>query len=388
MLKRNIHRTFLKIMLATLIAGNTVAVGQTSIFFSSYLVKDDNIYKVQDEYQEWINTSTLYLGQTFPIGLFKVQGFYSADVSLFGNNNDQNNFSQQFGAVASWNKDSYAFDAKVYAHFRRNDAQYIYYNTNVYNFSTRFRYTPALTKSYTFGLIASQDQYREFEDINNFTYRFYGKYQQFFQSKMSISGEMGIGVKNYTNQSIINYFGTTGFGPRGGLRFSEEPVKSTLFSISGNIAKSITAKTGVNLGLGGQWFIGDPIQAYSESDGIYYFTENDLYDDPYSYQGPYVSLNLTRQFAIGFKGRIGAKFQQKYYSGTPALDENGDLTGETREDTRHQYSLMVSKNFNTGWSFPRSITLDFNFMIRNNPSNDPYYDFNDTLGLIGFSISK
>ena len=388
MLHQHVHTTRTGFLLATLLICSG-AFAQTDMFFSSYLVKDDNIYKVQSEYQEWINTSTLYFGQTFPIGAFKVQGFYSADVSLFGNNSEQNNFSQQFGAVARWNKEQYALDIRADGHFRRNDAQYIYYNTNAFNFSTRLRYTPALTKSYTFGINASQYQYREFGDIDNFTYRLYGKYQQYFQSRMSISGEVGIGVKNYLNQTVINYFGNTGFGgPRRGLRISEEPVKSALFSVSGNVAKSISAKTGMNMSFGGQWFIGDPIQAYSETYGIYYFTENDLYDDPYSFQGPFVSLNLTRQFGVGFKGKVSAKFQKKYYSGTPALDENGDLLGYTREDSRQEYSLLLSKSFNTGWRFPKTINLNFNFMFRNNPSNDPYYDFNDTLGLIGFSISK
>jgi hypothetical protein len=89
---------------------------------------------------------------------------------------------------------------------------------------------------------------------------------------------------------------------------------------------------------------------------------------------------------VGFQGKIGLIFQKKDYSGTPALDENGGLIGETRKDTRRTYSFSLSKKFNTGWKFPATINLNGNFMIRDNPSNDPYFDFTDHVGLIGFSF--
>lgn len=141
---------------------------------------------------------------------------------------------------------------------------------------------------------------------------------------------------------------------------------------------------GISLGIGGQWFIGDPIMSYSE--GIYYYTENDLFGDPYSYQSQYVTLQLTKQFAIDFQGKIGFKLQKKDYAGTPALDENDDLTGNTCKDTRSEYFLFLTKKFKTGWRFPGSIGVFFNYMYRNNPSNDPYYDFEDHIGLVGFSV--
>ena len=136
--------------------------------------------------------------------------------------------------------------------------------------------------------------------------------------------------------------------------------------------------------MGGHWFIGDPILAYSE--GIYYYTENDLYDDPYSYQGPYVSLQVTRQFTFGFKAKIGVKLQAKEYAGTPALNDLAELSGEMRHDRRDEYFLFVSKRFRTNWRFPDSIDIFINLMYRNNPSNDPYYDFEDHIGLMGFSV--
>jgi hypothetical protein len=82
------------------------------------------------------------------------------------------------------------------------------------------------------------------------------------------------------------------------------------------------------------------------------------------------------------------KYQQKYYRGTPALSAMGELTGDTRQDTRKEFFFLMSKQFETGWRFPESVELFFNFLYRNNPSNDPYYDFDDNIGLLGFTIKK
>ena len=143
---------------------------------------------------------------------------------------------------------------------------------------------------------------------------------------------------------------------------------------------------GISLELGGRWFLGDPIASYT--DGIYYYTENDFFDDPYAYQNYFVSLQITRQFDIGFQGKTGFRYQHKDYAGTPALDAAGDLTGQSRLDMRTEYFIYLGKKFRTGWSLPKEITVFINLMYRDNPSNDPYYDYQDQVGLLGFSVGS
>jgi hypothetical protein len=351
-------------------------------------MKDENNYQIQNRYDEWINTSSLFLGHSLTSSSFQLQAFYNADVSMFGTNSAQNNYANQFGLYSKYIGDKYSFDFRASSRIRRNHSQYIYYNVNNYNLTFNFRHTPKISQIFSLGFMAAKENYTEFEDLNNFTYRFWGRYQQFFQSKISLSGEAGVGVKKYVNQTIFNYYGLSGPGRFRDFsqRFTEEPVEAVMFSIRGNIAKSISEKTGINAGFGGQWFIGDPIEAYSN--GIYYYTENDLYDDPYSYQDKYISLYLTRQFTLGFKGKIGLEYHDKDYRGTPALDVLGEPMGVTREDTRKRYSILLSKKFFPNWGLINNFELFFNFAIRDNPSNDPYYNFTDHMGLLGFSIGK
>ena len=260
---------------------------------------------------------------------------------------------------------------------------FAYYNVTRYNLNGSYTINPDFNYLYTVGITLGKDAYKEFSELDNLSYRFYAKYQRSFQSKFSVIGEIGLGVKDYMNQSIIEYYGQS-IDTSAALRYREEPVKAVMFSTIVALGKSIATYTGVRLEIGGQWFIGNPIMSYT--DGIYYYTENDLYDDPYSYQGPYVFLQLTQQLDLDFQAKIGVKIQGKSYRGTPALDASGEMMDSNRDDTRSEYSFQISKKNLLNWPASFGIDLFFSYMYRNNSSNDPYCSFKDHIGLLGFSV--
>jgi len=382
-MKKIVSYSVLFVVLILLSADITPA--QTGISFSWYIIRDDNAFKSRSEYEEMINTASLFISRAYSAEKYSLQAFYGADISTFNKYDDQQNHAQQFGLLGRIISGNFNTDIGFYSQLRRNDAKYIYYNTNTYNFYIKTLYEPDWDQIYTFGLNYSKNEFNEFENLDNTTYRFYGKYQRFFQSRLSISGESGLGVRNYINQKTYNFYGYTGVFMRV-PRYTEEPVNAIQLSADANIGKSITDRTGINIGLGGTQYIGDPIESYSN--GIYYYTENDLYDDPFSYENKYVSAYLTRQFAVGFQGKIGTAIHDKDYAGTPALSKTGELTGENRRDTRNEYSLLLSKKFTPEWRIPVSVDVVFRFLIRRNNSNDPYYDFTDHLGIFGVTVSK
>ena len=353
---------------------------QTSVNYTSYLIKDDNAFKNKEAYDEWINNSQLLLGHRYKNDTYQIQGYYSIKLLQYANNSDLSNYAHKVGFSGVFDtifeNRNYSLDVRASARFNKYQERYIYYNVNGYTVNASILYNPSLDRNYSFGVALTKNQYEEFSELNNNAFRIFGKYQRFFQSRTSITGEIGLGSKKYENQSIIEYYGY--------YRYTEEPVMTSLISLSGGIGQSITSSFGINLGFGIRRYLLDPIASLSE--GIYYYTENDLYDDPYSYQDRYLSLQLTKQFGIGFQGKIGSRFQYKDYAGTPALDENAELIGETREDTRREYFLMVSKKFKTKWHFPKYIDVFVNYMYRSNPSNDPYFNFEDNVALMGFSV--
>jgi hypothetical protein len=358
---------------------------QSDFSFTYYIISDDNSFKNRNLYDEWINTFSLYTGYTFSGNPFLLRLYYTGDYSTFTNYKERENNAHIFGiAGIPFKSEDITINLGASAKIRRNKSNYTYYDINSYSFYANFLYEPQLTKIYTLGFNLQKNKFLEFSQIDNIEYRLWGRYQQFFQNKLSLMGDIGIGVKNYVNQKKMSFFGYVPglIMPR--ARYVEEPINVLLFSSSINIGKSLTPKTGVNLNVGGQLFISDPIESFL--DGVYYYTENDLYDDPYSYQNLYSNMNITRVFGIGFQGKIGVEYQKKNYKGTPALTNEGNASGNYRKDTRIDYSLLLTKTFLTDWKFPNTFDLFFRFLIRDNASNDPYYDYFDHLGMVGITI--
>lgn len=360
--------------------------GQTNFAATWFLFKDDNAFKSRVPYDEWINTFSLYAGQTFSRESAMFRVYYNGDFSKYSNYTDRQNNSHQLGIALNYSlKSTTSAMMGAYGMLRRNESQYIYYNVNRYMFYGNLRYEPDISKVFTAGILYGKNDFREFREINNIEYKIFARYQQFFRNRMSFSGEIGMGVKNYVNQSRQVFFGQAPFRP---LRqqYVEEEVSATMLSLGLNIARSLTNKTGLSINFGGQRYAGDPIETYS--DQVYYYTENDLYDDPYGYENNYVSLALTRQFGVGFQGKLGVEYQDKDYRGTEALTMDGNLQGTHRQDERRDYFLIITKTFQTGWRFPTAVDAFFRFNIRNNSSNDPYYHYQDHLGILGITISK
>ncbi len=369
--------------IATLLLLIGLAGAQTSLNMTTYLIRDDNAFKTRYAYAEWINTSNLYIEQRLNANAFQFQGYYSPDLMLFSKRNTLNNYSHQFGGAASWTKNSTSVRLNVNSKLRHYQDELDYYNVNGTSFSGQMEYRQKLSTIYSLNMSARKDRYAAFSDLDNLTFRYSGRLQHFLQTRTSLAFETGFGIKDYVNQSQVQYYGM-GFGPSGNLRYREDPVRTSMYFASLTLGQSLRSRTGVSLGLGGQWFLGDPIMTYTG--GIYYYTENDLYDDPFSYRNQYVSLELTRQFDVSFQGKIGFKLQDKYYQGTPALDQYGFLLGGMRKDVRKEFYIMTSKSLSTGWAIPRTVTLFFNYTFRDNASNDPYFKYQDHVGLVGLSF--
>lgn len=358
----------------------TPIFAQPTMSITSYLVRDNNVFEGRDSYNMWMNHSALQLGYRWIMDGIRIRGSYTLDVNQYPDQTWFNSYSHLIALNTSYDFEDNVIQINGSARIREYDETLNYYNVNQYELTAQIQNSPSLQKLSSVGLVVQRETYSEYSDLDNLTYQLFGKYQYFFQSGLSLTANAQVGVKNYLNQTMLVDYGSG----TDSERTREDAVKAAQVASSIRIAKSITNKMGLSFEAGGQWFLGDPIEAYTG--GVYYFTENDLYDDLYAYQGIYASLQLTRQFAIGFQAKLGARAQSKDYAGTPALDDEGLLLGETRKDTRREYYIATSKRIGTGWKVLSYVDVFANFMYRQNPSNDPYYDFDDQIGVIGLSL--
>ncbi|HUU46397.1 MAG TPA: surface lipoprotein assembly modifier [Acidobacteriota bacterium] len=350
---------------------------------TTWLVKDQNSYGIdtRTEYEEWVNRSHLKLGLSFRRPSHTVDLSYQGDVSLYHNQSAQSNLSHGLNLQAKATHGKYMVFLNGSTSFRRNRSEYDYYNVDSYNARLTVRYRPDWTLSFNGGLTVSHDDYRGFEELDNVTYTLFANARRSFQSRWSLLGQTALTLKKYPNQTVTS---DPTSGPGGVSRTKEEPVEAALFRVHGSVARSISDKTGLSVELGGQWFLGSPIETFIDS--TYYYTENDIYDDAHSYQAEYVGARLTRQFTVSFVAKLSARIAWKSYTGTPALDETGALAGETREDRRSEASLFLSKDFQFELIGPTRLGVYTNFTFRDNTSNDPYHDFDDNTFALGVSL--
>lgn len=352
--------------------------------FTWFLIKDDNAFRSRNPYDELVNTYALYAGKTLGTSASSFRIYYNGDLSRYSSYEDRQHNSHQLGlAYKKMITQDLTGTMGLSGRLRRNESKYIYYNVDTYSLYGNLQFEPDLANIYTFGLTYEKNNFREFNNIDNNEYSLFARYQHFFQNKISLTGEFSLGVKNYINQYQINYYGATPFF-RFNQRYTEEAVKATLLSGSFNIGRSLTMNTGINAELGIQRYLGDPIEVIAGD--IYYYTENDLYDDRFGFENERAALILTRQFGIGFQAKAGVSHQNKRYEGTPAFTAGGELSGSYRNDRQTDYFFLITKSFDTGIKFPNTISAFCKINFRNNPSNDPYYHYNDQLGIIGLTI--
>ncbi len=376
--------SFVSLIITSALMILNMALAQTHLTFSNFLINDGNAYNNRTNYQENIHQSSVQLNHQWTFSDIVFTPYYEINVMRYSKNSDLNNLSHNIGLRSRYISDKNTLSLILAARLFDYKDPFVYYEVNRYSGTLRYEYDPDLFQHLEMSLLIQKDHYNEFDLLDNTVFEWKTAYQHFFPNRLGVTVRGHLGKKNYVNQKVVQFYGYVP-GRFYTARYREDPVETVQLSGSINVAKSLLSYTGMNVMLGGQWFIGDPIKAYL--DGMYYFTQNDLYDDPYAYQGYFWAVQLTQQFGVGFQAKAGYKWMRKDYAGTPALDEVGELTGETRLDTRREFSFLLTKRWLTQWTWLSSLDLYLTYFYRENPSNDPYYDFKDNILMGGVAFT-
>ena len=99
----------------------------------------------------------------------------------------------------------------------------------------------------------------------------------------------------------------------------------------------------------------------------FYMVENPFYDR-YSWAGHELGAQITYLLPGDIQARLGYGYSRKEFPGVEVLDDEGNATGNGREDIRHHWQARFSKDFHRF-----SVMLTYNFI--NNGSNDPLFDW-------------
>jgi hypothetical protein len=256
---------------------------------------------------------------------------------------------------------SFNTGASFLASINREDYTYLDYNnaSAFVNFRTYTGKRTAWQIGYRFGYF----NYSEISDFNNIQNYLYTSFTGYLPSRTTISIETGAGVKTYLN-SLVS--GTSGMG-QGKHRIGSVTLVGESISrldLSGKISKSIFDMTGISLSGG-----------YSKvlnSDGRYLASGNvngndNVFDDEYSFEGPFVTSTLTQRFPWGIAAVLTGSYQYRVFVDRPAYDLLENVISDERTDDVFAASFQLVKDF-------KYFGIRFVYNYINNSSNDRYYN--------------
>jgi hypothetical protein len=247
----------------------------------------------------------------------------------------------------------------------------------------------------------------------------------FFESRTSVRLQAELGFKNYlrsvnhnsfpggtgfTSPSVLTVDGLQGGGWGGGNggwgggggagrmdmgdRFGggmdrsveylvyEEPSTSQL-STWINLGQGITESTGLSLRYLQRWNLTDRGRAFIGG-AVDFIGEEELFDDPYSYESSELTLTLTQVLGWGMTLKAGGLYQHKSY-GYPSTLDYSDPDVADRLDTRAGGWLTITKSLGGGWLLFDGLDLSLGYVYLRNQSNTSWYDYHSNAISLGIS---
>jgi len=270
---------------------------------------------------------------------------------------------------------------------RTDDEQYNYYDYHQAYFYANVR----LDLNYLFLKTGYNFRYRDYSNLSYLTNnRHYGYIQIYksFETRTTIILESDLGQKSFAGQEIYIANESGGRGPGSGSMNSTTqtstittyvPSLSHLVLLA-RIAQSLHDKLGLFVQYRTRINLGNQI-GFTNSEG--YYQDEELYDDPFSYESAGISSQITWMTPWSMRLQIGGTLISKEYISEQAYTSYEDTLalGGLRVDDQNYYYLNFSKSFylNKSWLNLLRINIYYNY-IENN-SNSYWYNYkNHILG--------
>ena len=261
---------------------------------------------------------------------------------------------------------SFNTGASFLTSLNREDYTYLDYNdaSAFVNYRT---YTGKRT-AWQIGYSFDYYNYSDISDFNNIQNYLYTSFTGYLPSRTTLGIETGAGVKTYLN-SLVSSSSSMGQGKHktGSTTLLGESVSR--LDISGKVSQSIFDMTGISLS-GGYSKILKSNDRYLVSGNV--TGSDNVFDDEYSFEGPFVHSTLTQRFPWGIAAVLAGSYQYRMFVDRPAYDLNENVISDERADDVFSASFQLVKNFDYF-----GIRFVYNYI--NNTSNDQYYNFRNNI---------
>ncbi len=228
-----------------------------------------------------------------------------------------------------------------------------------------------------------QVRYRSYlnaEDYNFVEQTASVKFSRFFQTRTTLQLRSSLGLKTYAH--AVDQDSTLSVVTR------SSDARTLAQVVTGvKVAQSLTRYTGLQVEYIRRFTLAGR-NRYAALDG--YNTDDELFDDQYSYEGQEYRTKLKLSANSGFSIEMMGRYVKRHYTGRPALDLNGFIVNPDimREDTRKSLSVAGTKTFNFSSSWFQKTTITAEWLLNHIASTDSYYDTSGQVFSVGLQLSR
>ncbi|NOY05571.1 MAG: hypothetical protein GXO82_02890 [Chlorobi bacterium] len=370
----------------------------------------DNIFRSANSTDDGAGLASLSLGYE-PGESWLVQ--YSGYGSLFQSNSDRNYTIHSLGAMfytPLQDKDVTTLSLYAGASSRLDRSSYSYYDYTQWlgRVKVRHNFTPTafLTGSYQL----RQRRYPDFNDLSYVEQYASLAFSISFQTRTSVRLSMDYGLKNYSSLSVVAEDNTSGGGTPGGgnghggmgggnnigggshMEDGWNGMRRHYAGGSGDVhylvydnpsssqavlrfrvAQSLWENAGIRFQYEHRFNLADRGRSYIGST-VDYLGEEELFDDPYSYEGPGGQVAFTQLMPWSMKVVLSAEVYDKTYS-YPVIAVDPDLQSEEERKDLEFLSWVRWEKGLPGFGMLERISISTTYFFIRNQSNTPFFDY-------------
>ncbi|MCF8373875.1 MAG: hypothetical protein K9H64_19790 [Bacteroidales bacterium] len=316
---------------------------------------------------------------------------YYANSNYFAylDNSDRNLFMNKLGfsyyKALDTSKSNFLFLGGSWLN-RLNKQEFNYYNYDQFNGYTNLQFKikkVQLKTGYNF-------RYRNFSympELNNFQNYLFFNMNRSFETRTTFIVESNLGLKTFKGEDY--YVEVSGKGMNGNphtVTVEGDNINMSHLIMIGRVAQSLHDRVGIYVQYKRQISLIDK-GSYINSDVFY--QDEELFDDPFSYENSEFSTRLTVILPKQVSLQTGGIFSNKKYLSEQAYESSTDTlgVGGIREDTKNSFYVKLEKTFNAKDKWYNALRIYSNYNLVANKSNSYWYNYNYNIVTFGLQLN-
>ena len=373
-----------KHILVSILFLTNILFGQFSKDLTVYTYNDDNLYRSPEPIQDIL--SSIKLGLNYQDTESNIRLYNNTNLILYKNTFDRNFIMNNTGlnkSIKISEKSNSNINLGGNWTLRINKDDYNYYNYSQLSGYANFQIFSdiVLIKG---GYSYRWRNYQNWPDLSNHLHNIFFQLNKSFPTRTTIIAETSFGNKSFTGQDLFSTIGTSG---RGHGRWTDgtttttntisEQLSTSQVNIVLRLTQSLHEKAGIYFQYRKQISIDDSTSYRNFDD---YYQDDELFDDPFTYESDSYSTQLTLMLPKSTKLLIGGSLSSKNYISEPAYSTADDTVGigELRLDNQTNYFIDLSKTLSINKNWINSIKLNLYYSHTFNESNSYWYNYKNT----------